>query len=327
MDQRREVAINADVPQSQDTLSDSTAPENGRRPPTSEKRISANRKNAKKSTGPKTERGKARSRRNAIKHGFFADQEPLDDLPIFEENPEEFTKLLRRLWEEHDPVGPTEENFVHYIALQWLKLRRLWRYEEALRESEQHTVSLRAMDGHYPIHSASRDALRIFETAKEEYETKGEISQETKKSIQEDFLIRWSWDGAQSVTDLKLKSETREIVREIAAKRQISVSAARALLDKEGHSLPEYQRFRTREILRTAVEQKRREWYVHRSIEIQSDYGRALIPDAQEVDKIVRYGNWVRRELERAYDSLASVQRLRKERESAPIQRGLHLAE
>jgi hypothetical protein len=36
----------------------------------SEKRLAANRENAKKSSGPRTEDGKARSSRNAVKHGF-----------------------------------------------------------------------------------------------------------------------------------------------------------------------------------------------------------------------------------------------------------------
>ena len=40
---------------------------------TSSKQIQANRANAKKSTGPKTEAGKARSRRNAWKHGLTAE--------------------------------------------------------------------------------------------------------------------------------------------------------------------------------------------------------------------------------------------------------------
>ncbi len=38
----------------------------------SPKKLNANRQNAKKSTGPKTLRGKAHSRRNALKHGLFA---------------------------------------------------------------------------------------------------------------------------------------------------------------------------------------------------------------------------------------------------------------
>jgi hypothetical protein len=38
--------------------------------PISEKRLAANRENAKQSTGPRTEEGKTRSSRNAVKHGF-----------------------------------------------------------------------------------------------------------------------------------------------------------------------------------------------------------------------------------------------------------------
>ena len=36
----------------------------------SEKQIEANRRNAQKSTGPRTEGGKSRSRMNALRHGF-----------------------------------------------------------------------------------------------------------------------------------------------------------------------------------------------------------------------------------------------------------------
>ena len=54
--------------------------------PISEARLRANRQNAKKSTGPKTARGKGYSRRNAVKHGlllkrllFSDDGEPINE--------------------------------------------------------------------------------------------------------------------------------------------------------------------------------------------------------------------------------------------------------
>ena len=43
----------------------------------SERKLKANRENAKKSPGPRTARGKEYSRRNATKHGLFA-RHPVD---------------------------------------------------------------------------------------------------------------------------------------------------------------------------------------------------------------------------------------------------------
>jgi len=58
--------------------------------PISERKLQANRANAKRSTGPRTDRGKAISGRNAVKHGILSRsldlpfKTPITDLPSSE---------------------------------------------------------------------------------------------------------------------------------------------------------------------------------------------------------------------------------------------------
>jgi hypothetical protein len=89
------------------------------------KRTAANRRNARLSTGPKTQQGKSRSRRNAVKHGILASA-----LLITEgkgaENPAEFHELLRGLHRDLTPTGALEKMLVEKIAVCW------WRQQRAL---------------------------------------------------------------------------------------------------------------------------------------------------------------------------------------------------
>src|SRR5258707_7557672 len=73
----------------------------------SERRIAANRANAQKSTGPKSAEGKARSRRNALKHGMTSggDVLPLEDEVLFKERLAGWTNDAR-------PVGDIERYLV-----------------------------------------------------------------------------------------------------------------------------------------------------------------------------------------------------------------------
>ena len=55
--------------------------------PCSEAKLQANRQNARNSTGPRTTEGKARSSKNALKHGFCASGSsftPLEDRAAYE---------------------------------------------------------------------------------------------------------------------------------------------------------------------------------------------------------------------------------------------------
>jgi hypothetical protein len=94
---------------------------------TSEKQAQANRRNARKSTGPKTPEGKAAIRHNALKHGLLA-QEVL----IFGEDEDELISLTERMRNTLKPEGDLEELLVEQIVAASWRLRRLRHVEDGI---------------------------------------------------------------------------------------------------------------------------------------------------------------------------------------------------
>lgn len=96
----------------------------------SKKKTEANRKNAKHSTGPKSEIGKQHSSRNALKHGAFA-----NDLIIksdyIKENPADYEKLLHSITDELKPETLLQESLVRKIANCVWRARRIVAAETA----------------------------------------------------------------------------------------------------------------------------------------------------------------------------------------------------
>jgi len=81
--------------------------------------VDANQANSQKSTGPKTEEGKARSSRNRLSHGFASSTRFVQG-----EDPAEFNLLLDDLISEHQPATPTEQILVEQMAHHhWISLR------------------------------------------------------------------------------------------------------------------------------------------------------------------------------------------------------------
>jgi hypothetical protein len=69
----------------------------------SDKQIIANQKNARRSTGPRTESGKRRSRRNAIRHGLTAET-VIDIL----EDPADYRAFERVIKSDYSPQTAIE---------------------------------------------------------------------------------------------------------------------------------------------------------------------------------------------------------------------------
>ena len=93
----------------------------------STKQLEANRANAKKSTGPRSEGGKARSRLNSRKHGLTA-----TTLIIVGEHSDDFDQLRAELMDEHDPQSALEAELVERLAGILWRLRRVPFFEAAI---------------------------------------------------------------------------------------------------------------------------------------------------------------------------------------------------
>lgn len=92
------------------------------------KQIDANRRNAQKSTGPRTPEGKARVSLNALRHGLAA--APGTILP--HENRAEYEDMKSGLIESWQPANAQEFQLVAAIADGWLRMERSRRFEAAL---------------------------------------------------------------------------------------------------------------------------------------------------------------------------------------------------
>ena len=93
----------------------------------SQAQIEANRRNALKSTGPRTTEGKAAISRNALKHGFAALLTP----PAPEAG-QEITRLAREYCRQLRPDGPRETLRVRELAVAAWRLSQLPDLEAAL---------------------------------------------------------------------------------------------------------------------------------------------------------------------------------------------------
>ena len=87
--------------------------------------IEANRGNAQKSTGPKTEAGKEAVRNNALKHGLLTRTLVFKD----EEESSQFEALCAGLESDLAPQGALEKMIVTDIAVSWWKLQTVHRLQ------------------------------------------------------------------------------------------------------------------------------------------------------------------------------------------------------
>ena len=105
----------------------------------SNKQLEANRRNAELSTGPVTDEGKSIVSKNRVSHGVLSRDVVLPGMEQFE-NVEDFKQLKESLEEYWNPEGVMEESLCEDLAIQWWRMRRLYRHESgSLKEQHENT--------------------------------------------------------------------------------------------------------------------------------------------------------------------------------------------
>jgi hypothetical protein len=122
------------------------------------RQIEANRFNARKSTGPKTEAGKDQSRRNAVRHGLTA-----ETVIGLLEDAEDYRQFEAAVIADYDAQSAVERELVLRLASVLWRLRRATAFETGLleiqaehsRESQESRYALSGLREH--LSSPQRD--------------------------------------------------------------------------------------------------------------------------------------------------------------------------
>jgi len=96
----------------------------------SERKLAANRENAKLSTGPKTDEGKEASSQNSYKHGIFS-KCLIRQGPLEQYDKDLFRDIVNAIERHYQPAGFMEQLLVEKITAETIRFRRLLTFEQA----------------------------------------------------------------------------------------------------------------------------------------------------------------------------------------------------
>jgi hypothetical protein len=119
----------------------------------SEKQIAANRANAKKSTGPRTPEGKARSSQNATRHGITA-----QTLIMTDEDRKAYNAFLAAMMTDLAPIGAMETFLAQSVA------EEAWRLNHA-RAQCNNLVAIGHFDGTADLYTTDHAEIHTAVTA------------------------------------------------------------------------------------------------------------------------------------------------------------------
>ncbi|MGD1021014.1 MAG: hypothetical protein ABSA12_17035 [Verrucomicrobiia bacterium] len=282
------------------------------------RKLEANQRNARKSTGPRTARGKAISRINAAKHCILSKEVVVRGLHI-QEPGGAFQELRDRLWEELAPVGAVEEMLVDRIVTAH------WRIRRALT-AESGEIALSVDGGHWERSSRGASGFMEFfsdlrDPATEMEKSAGGLSylirvlEEVRADVTQEGELTEAMVGRVRG---RFAGRENSLTSELAGLRQRLTknpegSSAKAL--KEEHRQAVLGRIEGKLSLYRALSGERKE---REEKEEEARQAAEVLPEAAVLDKILRYETTLERQLYRAMNQLERLQRRRNGEEVPP---------
>jgi hypothetical protein len=281
----------------------------------SERKLTANRENAKKSTGPKTPRGKAFSRRNALKHGLLT-KDLYPGFPFQGENPQEFEELFDNLMHDYQPRGVAEEQEVARIAVCRWRLKRAWRYENAEIQLGQLGVVFRGNTPR-PLPAPYQTALRLLQDAEKEVEAGQEIPKELKEKVTAALpaFKEW-WPHVEQMAHFFADKHCKraEAKRLCLERPWTSLRRMEKYLDSLGHpkGFFDHAHLLATQTISGAIRMIEIDCKVASDSAFNHAYELEAIPNRDVIEKLLRYETGFERSLDRAVDRLERLQRIRR---------------
>jgi hypothetical protein len=246
------------------------------------KKLEANRRNAKRSTGPRTERGKKVSKLNALRTGLFAKHVVI---PVCDGDGsgEQFGKLLADLQKEFQPEGPSEEFWVVQIAeCMWRLRRATWAEKGSVQNAANWNGKPPSLLQQVGSH---RNSISIVQRVQKEISDTGTLSPSSYERILPMLRIYNSFTGAEET----YSSTEPMIDPQLIASLNWMIVGLEKSIDNAIIS-----------------KQQREEDY----------YAENALPPETIMNKILRYERSVQRKLDWALQKLLESQQRRKNRQS-----------
>jgi hypothetical protein len=285
----------------------------------SPKMLASNRRNARRSTGPRTAAGKLASRMNAVRHGILSSAVVVRGLRI-REHEEEFQVLREECWKCLAPVGRIEEMLADKIVTAQWRLRRALmaetgeivlsvdggRHRRANREPLPLGIFANPFqDGAAQMEKSTQglEYLKaVLKFVRRDVESEGELTQATCDQVLERFMNKPNFLTREL---LGYRERMATEATEGLSPEELKDTYRRAVLRFIEEKLVEYA-----ELSNQSEEREEKEETARQAANI--------LPEAEVLEKILRYERELNRELYRAMNQLERLQRRRGGEELMP---------